>query len=342
MFLRMSRVLVGVCLGIILITSAAVAADASRFSRREVTFKNGDIELHGTVTVPTTAGKHAAVVFLHGSGPSTREGALPYAEEFAKMGLASLCFDKRGCGSSGGSWLRASLDDLSEDGIAAMAFLKTQAEVDASRIGLWGISQAGWVATNAATKTKDIAFMIIVSGGGASPRETEMFAYRATFKHAGLSDAETAEAFKVIDAYFGFLSTGEGREQLVKQLDASKTSAWYQYAPLDRILPSPENRMNWSWVANWDPAPAIARIECPVFLMFGDLDMNLPTDVAVKQWRDGLNAAGNKDVTIMVFPGAAHGIRMGEHDARGRAPFAPGYSESMLGWLWQHVIEGEK
>lgn len=338
----MSRVLAGFCLGIVFTISTAGAADTSRFARRDVIFKNGDIELHGTVTVPTAAGKHPAVVFLHGSGPSTRAGALPYAEEFAKLGVASLCFDKRGCGSSGGSWLRASLDDLSEDGIAAMAYLKTQAEVDPARVGLWGISQAGWVATNAAAKTKDIAFMIIVSGGGASPRETEMFAYGATFKHAGLSDAETSQAFQVIDAYFSFLSTGEGREQVVEQLDASKNSAWYQYAPLDRILPSAENCRNWSWVANWDPAPAIAQIKCPVFLMFGDRDMNLPTDVAVKKWRDGLNAAGNKDVTIMVFPGAAHGIRMGEHDAQGRAPFAPGYAESMLGWLWQHVIEGEK
>lgn len=92
MFLRMSRVLVGVCLGIILITSAAVAADASRFSRREVTFKNGDIELHGTVTVPTTAGKHAAVVFLHGSGPSTREGALPLRGRVCEDGVGESLF----------------------------------------------------------------------------------------------------------------------------------------------------------------------------------------------------------------------------------------------------------
>jgi len=56
--------------------------------------------------------------------------------------------------------------------------------------------------------------------------------------------------------------------------------------------------------------------------MFGDRDEQLPSNVAVKKWREGLEKAGNQHATIMVFPGVAHGIRMGEHAADGRAPFA--------------------
>jgi len=121
------------------------------------------------------------------------------------------------------------------------------------------------VATAAAARSNHIAFMVIISGGGVSPRESELYAYGEAFKRAGLSDADKAEAFKVIDAYFHYLATGEGRADLVKRLDASKESAWYPHARLDRILPSDENRTNWSWVASWDPAPGIAKIQCRSF-----------------------------------------------------------------------------
>jgi hypothetical protein len=281
-------------------------------------------------------------VFLHGSGPSTRDGARPYGEAFAKMGIASLCFDKRGCGQSGGSWMRASLDDLAHDALAAVGCMKQQPEVDAAHIGLWGVSQAGWVETVAASQSKDVAFMVVISGGGATPREVEYYGYRTNFERAGLSDADQKDAFGVIDMYFNYLATGEGRADVAARIEKAKNGKWYPYASLDRILPSDDNRKNWSWVASWDPAASIAQITCPILLLFGDKDMEQPTDIAVKKWRDGLAAAKNDDVTLVIFPGAGHGIRVGEHTATGRAPFADGYEEVLLGWMWQHVVQGEK
>jgi dipeptidyl aminopeptidase/acylaminoacyl peptidase len=83
----------------------------------------------------------------------------------------------------------------------------------------------------------------------------------------------------------------------------------------------------------------MARIECPILLMFGDRDAEHPTELAVRKWREGLSRAGNDDLTLMVFPGAGHGIRMREgYTGTDRAPFADGYAEAMLGWLWLHVV----
>ncbi|HEX6792151.1 MAG TPA: alpha/beta fold hydrolase [Candidatus Krumholzibacteria bacterium] len=306
---------------------------------REVSFQNGTVELKGTILTPATGGRHPAVVFLHGSGPATRDGARAYAEEFAKLGLVSLFFDKRGCGASGGSWTQSSLEDLANDALAATALLAQQPDVDPARIGLWGVSQAGWVATVAASKSKDVAFLVLITGGGATPREVERYGYERAFANAGLGDADKAEAFAVIDRYFNYLATGQGRADVAARLEKSQTAAWYPYARLDRILPSEENRANWSWVATWDPAASMAKITCPTLLMFGSKDEQVPTDVAVKKWREGLQKAGNKDVTLVVFPDASHGLRLGEHRPDGRAPFADGYAELMLGWLWYHVVK---
>ncbi|MGH7725643.1 MAG: alpha/beta hydrolase family protein [Candidatus Eiseniibacteriota bacterium] len=309
------------------------------FTERAVTFVNGTVELKGTLLVPTSPGPHPVVVFLHGSGPHPRTGAKPYAEEFAKLGVAGLVFDKRGSGESGGSWTESSLDDLAGDALAAVAFVKSQPNVDGSKIGFWGVSQAGWVTPLAASRSADVGFMILISGGGASPRDSEQFSYENAFKEAGLSASETAEADSVMDAYFRYLATGEGRAGLASRLESAKSSRWYPAMPLDRILPSEGNRSNWSWVATWDPAASLERIKCPVLLMFGDRDTSHPTPLSVTKWKEGLKKAGNNDATVMVFPGAGHGIRMREgYSGSGRAPFANGYAEAMVGWLMLHVV----
>jgi uncharacterized protein len=320
------------------------AAQAPRFTEQEVTFRNRDVQLAGTLVVPAAEGRHPAVVFLHGSGPATRAGARPYAEEFARLGVASLFFDKRGTGASGGSWITSSLDDLAGDALAAVAYLKTREEVAPGRIGFWGVSQAGWVATLAASQSPDVAFMILVSGGGATPRESELFSYEQAFARAGLSEAEQSDAFGVLEAYFGYLATGEGRPELTARLDAARQGRLAPLAKqLGQILPSEENRANWSWVATWDPAPQMAKITSPVLLMFGDRDTEHPTATAVQKWREGLQRAGNDQVSIMVFPDAGHGLRMREgHTGPGSAPFADGHLEVMLGWLWRHVVDGAK
>jgi hypothetical protein len=73
--------------------------------------------------------------------------------------------------------------------------------------------------------------------------------------------------------------------------------------------------------------------------MFGDLDTDHPTELAVSRWREGLSAAGNPDATVMIFPGAGHGIRMRDgFTGPGSAPFAAGYAEAQVGWLWLHVM----
>ncbi len=289
--------------------------------------------------LPEAPDPHPGIVFLHGSGPAVRDGARQYAEMFAELGFASLFFDKRGSGSSGGSWLTASLDDLTEDALAAIRFMQERPEVDPRRIGFWGVSQAGWVATLAGSRSQNIGFMILISGGGASPRESELFSYGQAFEREGLDGDARSEGFRAIEAYFQYLTTGQGRAELLATLEAARESPWYPLARLDEILPDETNRANWSWVATWDPAPHIARITCPVLLVFGERDRSHPTTMAVQRWREGLVKAGNDAVTVAVFPGAGHGIRMRDgHAGPGRAPFADGYLDVMVGWLWRHIV----
>lgn len=184
-----------------LAAATLLAGDSPGFVEEEVSFQNGDVTLAATLTLPSGAGSHAgpfpAIVYLHGSGPMTREGAASYAERWAALGIAGLRYDKRGTGASTGSWTASSLTDLAADAVAALEYLTARPEIDPERVGFWGVSQAGWVATEAVSLTDRIAFLVVVSGGGVTPYASEVFSYRGAFERAGLSAEESARGLAV-------------------------------------------------------------------------------------------------------------------------------------------------
>ena len=55
-------------------------------------------------------------------------------------------------------------EDLAADALAAVGFLRARAEVDPARIGLLGHSEGGLLAVMAAARSKDVGFIILVSG----------------------------------------------------------------------------------------------------------------------------------------------------------------------------------
>jgi pimeloyl-ACP methyl ester carboxylesterase len=248
---------------------------------------------------------------------------------------------------------------LANDAGAAVSYLKTMKEIDPARIGFWAVSQGGWVAPLAASKAPGAAFLVVVSGGGATPLESEMFAYRQHFQRMGLSPPDTTKALGILDGYFRYLATGKDREKVVAQLDGIRKGTLAPLAEqLDRILPSEENRPNWSWVATYDPATHIAQLRCPVLLIFGDRDTEQPAETAAARWREALAKGGNDRATIVVFPGADHTLRVRSapsggnagagagatmspgHAGSARSPQAAGYTEIQLGWLWRNVVAG--
>src|SRR5581483_415311 len=85
---------------------------APHFTSHDVTFHSADgTKLTGTLTIPEHAnGRMPAFVFVHGSGPATRDGGSKQNPTFRDLsnalsnaGIVVLRYDKRGIGESGGT-----------------------------------------------------------------------------------------------------------------------------------------------------------------------------------------------------------------------------------------------
>src|SRR5258708_30407592 len=101
-------------------------------------------------------------------GRRTARARCPLPGSWYVAGLPCSDTISAGVGGSTGDWNKASFEDLAGDAASAFRYLKTRADIDPKRIGLLGISQAGWVMPLAALREKDIAFLISISGPGVT------------------------------------------------------------------------------------------------------------------------------------------------------------------------------
>lgn len=146
----------------------------------EVRFPAPGATQAGTLTLPSGAGSHPAVVTVHGSGYAVRSFWESWDFILARHGIATLATDKRGCGQSegrfGGSYASDLLmHQLAGDVDAAAAFLDTRPEIDAERVGLLGISQAGWIEPLAAVGSSAVRFTMLLSGPTVSVDQQDLF-----------------------------------------------------------------------------------------------------------------------------------------------------------------------
>lgn len=154
-----------------------VAVRSRNVRRSDVTFDGNGIRIAATIYEPRTAGPHPAVVFVAGSAPFKRGLYALWAEHLAGLGVMSIVPDKRGVGGTGGAFerennsSRANLTLLSGDAVAALEYAARLPNVDTARLGLFGVSQAGWVVPMAAVTTARARFVILVSGPAVSVRE---------------------------------------------------------------------------------------------------------------------------------------------------------------------------
>jgi pimeloyl-ACP methyl ester carboxylesterase len=131
-------------------------------------FISGDNRLSGFLDVPVDRDAKATVIIIHGYGKTDVAGGTSYYDlrsRFTKLGISTAIWDKPGCGKSQGTFdIDQPVASSAGEVLDAVKQLRDGRTPGSQKIGLWGISRAGWIAPMAMANDPGIAFWISVSG----------------------------------------------------------------------------------------------------------------------------------------------------------------------------------
>ncbi|HEX9916195.1 MAG TPA: alpha/beta hydrolase [candidate division Zixibacteria bacterium] len=267
---------------------------ANNFVEKEITFKSGEFEISGTLSLPKDIkGKFPAVILVQGSGPQDRDETVgpnkPFkdiAHALSNSGFAVLRYDKRTY-----TYKRPKLDltnitlkeEVIDDAIWGIKFLREQAEVIPQKIFVLGHSLGAECTPLIALEDKNLAGVIMLAPS-ARPADSlilEQIEFQA--KVAGPSASQEA----------------------TKQLEELKKG----FAQI-RNKTFPENQMlfftsgkYWYYWLSYSAADTIKKIDCPLLLLQGEKDCQ----VSMKDfeiWNGVLKGRGNS--TLKSFANLNH------------------------------------
>jgi len=274
------------------------------YIEEEVSFTVGTKDLSGILTHPTWEGYFPAIVLLHGSDRSGKED--PYyklhAENLVQSGFAVLRYDGPGWG--GGSSEGPGFETLEyrmNEAIAVVKYLQARPDIQANAVGVWGISQGGWICQMAAAAYEGVAFIIPTSGPGVTPAEQEVYRVEAESKAAGFDDDEIAKAvlmrqlmvdIVLVEPVYAEINKSEVErlelgpwdevvellyrpgnvdptiefEKVLELLQAIKDEAWTKFLHLDQVIPMFESLPPQAWEMAKSQMRAVLEVNPADFL----------------------------------------------------------------------------
>jgi uncharacterized protein len=294
------------------------------YTAEEVTYKNGDVTLAGTLTLPPGLGPFPAVVLITGSGAQNRDETLlghkPFlvlADHLTRRGIAVLRADDRGVGGSTGSTMDSTSADFAQDALAGVRLLKAHAKIAPAKIGLLGHSEGGVIAPLAASQSPDVAFVVLLAGTGVPAPELLLKQSELISRAAGISEESIRLEAEAMKRMFEILRSEKDpatrgsklREAAKSTIAAAAEQDLKDAGGPEAYVESMVKGVDTPWFRfflDHDPRPALRKTTVPVLALNGALDLQVPVDMNLPVIEQVLKESGNKDVTAKSLPGLNH------------------------------------
>jgi uncharacterized protein len=311
---------------------------------RDLEFENDGARLSGTVYLPSKGKKLPGVVVLHGAGGPSQNSSMYYhlREGLPRMGIGVLVFDRRGTGKSSGSSKRNSYETLADDAIAGQNALGKLPSIDPNNVGFWGISQGGWIAVLAASRSKRPSFAIPVSSPLVTPEIQMEFATSNLLKVRGYSQKDVREMLNARKAWLAYLEGKNSLASAINKVRRMEEKSWFKLAfiPRSKELQSSQGALKELY---YDPLVALNDVHVPMFFIYGSEDPWIPVEESLKKLREIVRKQNN--ITYTLIPRANHEMMFKDREnmafdkkvLNASAPESPSYFMEMSMWLSKHV-----
>ncbi len=276
--------------------------------------EQSDVNLAGTLTLPDGNPTFPAAVLISGGGAHDRDytifGQKPFkimADYLSRRGIAVLRYDDRGTGESTGDRSISTTEDYAEDALAAVEFLKSRSDIDPDRICLIGHSEGGTIASIVAAKYPNISCVIMIASPGLGGVEYNLQYEMAVGRAMGLTEKKLEERRAIQEKVFEVILNKKDGDTAKVQL----TKIYRENYPdlTEEKVEAGLKRLLSPWFIynlTYDPATTLKSIQCPVLVIFGERDVQVPPKDNAKAIRGALAGSESNDYRIEIIPELNH------------------------------------
>jgi len=282
---------------------------------RELTVR----DLPATLTLPEGPVR-GGLVPLHPAGDGFRRQFLfeHLADTVVPRGLAVLRYDRRPAPADEDVPFAVQTDD------ALRALDTLRAEAGDMPVGLWAWSQGAWAAAQAAARSREVAFLVLLAACGVSPAVQMRYGTAEQLRRHGFGEDPAQSELAELRAAFEESLRDRSRVAPAQAVvDRYADRPWFELAYVPRTLDPADD---WADM-DYDPAPTLAEVRCPVLLVYGEEDEWTPIEPSIVAWQ----ASGSANLTVVRLAGTDHAPTFGgvhERDA-----ISPEYTRALTDWL---------
>ncbi len=301
-----------------------------RFREAQATFGLPGFELPGTLTLPEGKGPFPCVLLVHGSGANDRDETVLACKPFrdlalglAREGIATFRYDKRTYvhGAKIAQMLPSFTveEEVIQDALAALEFLRKQKDVDARRVFLLGHSLGGWLAPEIALRDGGIRGIILCAAPARSLPELVPEQMEYLFSLDGTVDENEARQIEAVRKTVVALQERALRDdEAVPYLGGY---ARYYYGLMELR-----------------PLEDVQRLSCPILVVQGGRDFQV-REKDFLLWKEALSS--HPQATFRWYPLLNHLLVPGEGPSTPGEYAQPGHVDETLIrdialWIWEH------
>lgn len=327
---------------------------------------DGNVKLRGVLDLPADRAPRAVLLFVHGYGRTDVVAQNWYYDlrsRFTDLGIATAVWDKPGCGESEGTFdINQPVESSAREVMAAVRQIREKTLPGVTKVGLWGISRAGWIAPLAMAQDSGIKFWISVSG--TDDKENFPYFIESNFRIEGRSRAQIRQLMSewrrgfeltaqggTFEAYLGATKTLR-QDPFMIFLTGTPDQSEAAFVEHQRRFRSGEFKVDdKTGLMIYVPAfrDLLRRLDVPVLAVFGEKDRNVDWRKTRALYKETIGRNPKARLTIVTFPDGNHNLhqsRTGGYremlEILSSPKMSNGYYETILEWLRTQVLDADE
>lgn len=223
-----------------------------------------------------------------------------------------------------------------------MRAVSVDPRIDPRRVGIWGLSQGGWLALLAASRSPQVAFAVSISAPMVTPDIQMIFLSANILRVNGYSQADIDQATATRKAVDNYMLGNVDRATAQRMLDAARVQPWFKLIYMSESV-GDRATSRWRKEIEHDPVRTLHKVSVPILMIYGAGDPVVPVAASMDHLQTV--AGTHPKLELAVIAGADYHMEVSvdpktqlDSSRFDETPEAPEYFATLASWLTKHGV----